>query len=586
MRRRLAAAGLVQVVAMLVLTACVRMPTAGPVVESEGGTSDDPVTGTYYDPAPPQPGESADEIVLDFLEAMKATPIRTSVAREYLTEAAQKTWKPEDATITYADVGEPVGELDVAVPVSGVDEYDERGAWVRRVGNGAADGAPDAMLDFRLTIEDDEWRINELPDALVVPSSWFDDRFRRVSLYFFDPTAQVLVPEPVFVPEGDQLATSLLRGLLAGPVSGPGVTRSFVPDGLDLRLSVPIDEAGVADVGLTGDISDAGQLVTEQMLAQLAWTLRQEPRIQALRLSLGGEPLTLPGGQSQVSVTTGGRFDPNGALTSSQLYGLRDGLLVSGALDDLQPTTGRFGTERFGLRAVAVDLSGTQAAGISGGGTSVLTTTVAASEASASQVVRGATDLLRPAWDVGGRLWLVDRGNGSARVSVVVGGTPREVRVPGVTGRQVTAFLVSRDGSRLVTLVRGDDRDAVLVSRILHDAQGRVRRVGQSRPLDLGDDQGSRIHDVGWRSATSVAVLTRITGDLAQVRTAPVDGAPGDAEPPGWSRMRGGAQRLVTSPVEGEGVYVLTATEVTDLTDPDRSVQGLDPEVASLGYAG
>ena len=584
--RRLATAGVALLFSALVLSGCVRMPTEGPVVQSGGDASDDTVTGTYYDPAPPQPGESANEIVLDFLEAMKATPIRISVAQEYLTEGAQQTWNPESATITYDDIGEPAGEINLSVPITGVNEYDAHGSWVRQVGNGAADGVPDDTLGFRLTIEDDEWRINELPDALVVPSSWFDDRFRRVSLYFFDPTAQILVPEPVYVPEGDQFATSLLRGLLAGPSSGQGVTRTFVPERLEPGLSVPIGDDGVAELALVGDVGDANQLVTEQMVAQLVWTLRQEPRIEALRLTLDGEPVTLPGGLRQVAVTAAGRFDPNGVRTSSDLFGLRDGLLVSGDIDDLQPTSGRFGTQRLGLREVSVDLTGTLAAGVSGGGTSVLTTTVADSGASASQVVRGAGDLLRPAWDAGGRLWLVDRGDGAARVSVLVEGQPRELRVPGVTGEQVSRFLVSPDGTRLVALVRGARSDSVVVVRVLHDAQGRVLGTGEPRVLDLGDGASSRIRDIGWRSLTSITVLNRITGELAQVLTVSVDGAPGDSDPPGWSRMRGGAQRLVTSPVEGDGVLVLSSEAYSDLTDPDRSVEELAPGVTALGYAG
>ena len=50
--------------------------------------------------------------------------------------------------------------------------------------------------------EDGEWRIAKAPDALIVPRTWFAPRFRQVSLYFFDPTGQILVPEPVFVPSG------------------------------------------------------------------------------------------------------------------------------------------------------------------------------------------------------------------------------------------------------------------------------------------------------------------------------------------------------------------------------------------------
>ncbi len=72
-------------------------------------------------------------------------------------------------------------------------------------------------LHFRLAIEGGEFRITNPLDALVVPASWFTQRYRQASLYFFDRGARVLAPEPVFVPRGEQLATSLVDGLLVGP---------------------------------------------------------------------------------------------------------------------------------------------------------------------------------------------------------------------------------------------------------------------------------------------------------------------------------------------------------------------------------
>ena len=584
-RRRLLPA--VVGVLVLALTGCVRMPTEGPVVAT-GGLAPDPAVGAVdYDPQPPRAGQSAEEVVLGFLEAMEATPVSSNVAREYLTAAARETWEPEQAIITYGELGEPFGELDISIPITDVNEYDASGAWTRRVGNGAADGLPDDTLDFRLAVEGEQWRISDPPDALVVPASWFDSRFRRVSLYFFDPSAQLLVPEPVYVPDGDQLAGSLLRGLLVGPPpSRPGVTRSFLPDTLEPGLSVPISRSGVAEVPFLGDVADSGQLVTEQMLAQLTWTLRQEPRIRALRPTLGGVPLTLPDGGTEVRVSSGGGFDPNGVRTSAQLFGLREGLLVSGTAGDLQPTSGPFGTERLGVREVAVDLTGTEAAGVSDGGRSLLVAPVSAQDARAEQVLTGASNLLRPAWDVSGRLWIVDREASGARVSVVVDGQAREVAVPQVTGRDVVRFLVSRDGTRFVALVRGPRRDRVLAARVVHDAQGRVLRLTRPRELDLREGQPARISDIGWRSLTSVAVLNRITGDLSQVRTVPVEGAPGDTEPPEWSRMRGGARHLASSPVEGEGVLVVSNGEYSDLTDPNRRVLPLPGGATALGYAG
>ena len=90
------------------------------------------------------------------------------------------------------------------------------------------------------------------------------------------------------------------------------------------------------------------------------------------------------------------------------------------------------------------------------------------------RTVTTGTDFLRPAWDFSDRMWLVDRNGGSARVFQVdpEGERVAPVRVPGLTGERVRMFLVSRDSTRLVAVVRRDKEDLLLVSRIEHNAAG------------------------------------------------------------------------------------------------------------------
>ena len=79
--------------------------------------------------------------------------------------------------------------------------------------------------------EDGEWRIDDAPDVRVVPDTWFGQAYRRVSLLYLDPTASILVPEPVFVPRGDQLAQRARRRACSEDRSGvlDDVERSAIP---------------------------------------------------------------------------------------------------------------------------------------------------------------------------------------------------------------------------------------------------------------------------------------------------------------------------------------------------------------------
>ena len=223
--------GLVTVAALL--AGCVRMPTSGPVVESEGTSGSQDAPGISFDPRPPQAGQATGEVVEGFFEAMKATPVSVSVARQFLSREAAEAWVPEQQIITYAELGDPTAGTSVRVQLDDVNTYDARGAWQRTRGG--------TTLSIGLVKEDGEWRIDEVPDALIVPDTWFDDWYERASLYYFDPTSEIMVPEPVFVPRGEQFASSLVRGLLTRSSADlEDVTRTYFPPGTTHGLSVPI----------------------------------------------------------------------------------------------------------------------------------------------------------------------------------------------------------------------------------------------------------------------------------------------------------------------------------------------------------
>ena len=158
---------------------------------------------------------------------MQATPIRTDVAREFLAEQSKDVWDPE-ATVIYDTASLPrpspeAGNL-VDVTLTGANRIDERGSWQGAVG--------DDDLHFTVLEEDGEFRIAGPPDALIVPQSWYAQRFRQVLLYFFDPTSQVLVPDPVFVPRNADLASTLVQRLIAGPAPDlVDYSHNAAPDG-------------------------------------------------------------------------------------------------------------------------------------------------------------------------------------------------------------------------------------------------------------------------------------------------------------------------------------------------------------------
>lgn len=565
---RARSAAVVAAVLASLLAGCVGMPEDGPVVETERTGMVQDERATAIDPLPPAPGASMTQIAQGFLEAMTATPARSSVvAQEYLSRDARASWDPDQATIVYADTLSPrVSAGVVTLPLVSAERLDQRGAWV-----GALD-EQDSRLRLRMVREDGELRIVDPPDALVVPSSWFAQRFREVSLYFFDRTGQILVPESVFVPRGRQLASTLTAGLLAGPPERPGqVTRTFIPDGLQVGLSVPIDADGVAELDLTGDTPPRTGEAGELMLAQLEWTLRQDPSIEALRVSIAGQSVSLPGDIDEFRVDDGAVYSPTGYQASTLLYGLdRSGRVVSGSAETLSRVSGPLGAQSYGLRSVAIDLYGSVVAGVGGGGTTVLRAPVRQDETpqSVEQILTGATDLLPPTWDFSGRLWLLDRTSRGARVLYLdtadAQALPRELEVPGITGRDVRGFLVSRDSTRIVAVVHGASSDRLSTARVKVSENGRVRRA--VRGTEVAPETGGqvRVRDLVWTTPTSVALMSGVRRDLLEVREVIVDGAPSGLSTLATT-VKGPVRAMAGTPVEDQPTLVLTGSNLVDV---------------------
>jgi hypothetical protein len=564
-----------------VAAGCVGLPEGGPVEigpERRASTLDE---GFPYEPRPPQPGESPTEIVRHFLDAMTANPITTSVAREFLASSSRDSWNPEERMITYADTSTPSGTSEVDVTLIDANRLDSRGTWQGPLPDGSS------TLAFPMTIEDGEWRIERAPDAMIVSDSWFDERYRQVSLYFFDPAGQILVPEPVFVPRGGQLSTALVRGLLRGPGEQlSGVARSFFPKGIRLDLSAPVSPAGLAEVALQGDISGVDPETLELMTVQIAWTLRQDPSVRRLRVTVGDTPVSQSGNSSDVPIVVGQIYDPTGIYAWQDLFGLRNGRLVSSIDGRENRVGGPFGQTNYRLGEVSVDLPGERAAGISADGTDLLLGPVdAGDEGDVETLVTGAADLAHPAWDHTGRLWVLDRRSEGARVSVGTGDRLRRIRVPGISGEQVIDFLVSRDGSRVVAALDRPGSDVVVVSRVVRSEAG--LRATRARTILEGVGEQLQLRDLTWRSPTDVAVLSSFPDQLSEVRTFSVDGSPVTREGDSVTELiRDDITRIAGSPVPDTPLWVVPADGTAFQLAPEVEAGVPQFGIESLTYVG
>ncbi|OIJ23749.1 LpqB family beta-propeller domain-containing protein [Nocardioides luteus] len=559
----------------LLASACSSVPDSGPVRPADLAAPDAQQELIPYNPGAPRAGASPGEIVDGFLDAMKATPMSTVYARRYLTKEEATRWAPAGRTLVYGERGtHAVSSPQVSVELEDAGWLDERGVW-----RGAM-SASQAILDFELTRIKGEWRISSAPNALVVDADWFLTHFARSNLYYFEPTGHTLVPEPIFAPKGASYAATLVSSLLTGPgEDAQGVIRSALPTAANEPRSVEVRD-GVAEVDLVGDLGDHGSEDLQLMGAQLAWTLRQDASVERIRLTIDGEPVVLPGYGDTFSVDNGGGYDPNGTSARVDLYALRGGSLVTSTGEGGDPWVPVLGgwAKSHGVTDVAVDADASTAAAVTADRTGVVVGELSSDGELAKAPVTG-TRLLRPSWDLAGRLWLVDKDSTGARVMYVDGDRRVRVAIPGVTGENVTRFLVSRDGTRFVAVIGGESSDRIVVSRLQASSKGEITAGTSAVLLPHPDAATMQVTDIAWTSPTTIVAVQQISS-TALFQSVSLDGAPSGERYTLSDRVTG----VVGSPVASARLYAMSGWT---LLDPlDRFDLELPSDLSDITYQG
>ncbi|MGH3413255.1 MAG: LpqB family beta-propeller domain-containing protein [Marmoricola sp.] len=536
----------------------------------------------YFDPPGPARGASQEQIVKGFVTAMQAIPLNPAAARSFLSDRARSVWQPNGGTIVYQASNVQRTRHGVGLRLSDAHRLDSRGGW-------RAGPTHNQTLHLRLVREKGQWRIDNPVDALIVSAETFQSQFTPFNLYFYDRNGRVLVPDPVYVPRGEETATNLVHGLLAGPDPrlAPAVRNAF-PTGTNLDLSVVVTDNGIADVPLSNQVLKLSPDEVGRAIIQLARTLRAVPGIHRVRMTVGGQTLAMPDGRTSVSVDEGVEFEPTGVGASHQVIGIRNGRVVTLGHGVGQPIAGPLGRHGYALRSLALDRSGGRVAAVAADGSTVFVSSQTPRQET-HRVFEHGNNLLRPMYDLYGRLWLVDRTPNGAVVHVLRGRRDRVVRFPGISGQDVDAFSVSPDGSRLAVSLTGGSRPRVEVATILRGQGGTVLHGLQPRPIPVAsytqDDPGPSV-DVGWRSATQVAVLTHPRSGLSQVVYTMADGSPGGSEPIAPEPFNGSARELVVNADGRLPLMLVDSTGRLDRIDEAGKWQSMGvAHVAAAAYA-
>ena len=481
----------------LLVTGCVTVPTSGHV-QAVNVTQGNAGGGQYYlQPIPVAPGRgwTPEQIVSGFLAANASFAGDHAVAREYLMPAASRGWHPGLAVTVFSQISStPVPLSEAAngshqtktttiVQVSGtvLGNLSNSGQYST---SSHSQGTTEEK--FVLVEQNNQWRISSLPNQVLLSQSDFEHVYQPRNIYFFDPTQQTLVPDPVYVPQEatpTDLVEQLVRVLLSTP-SGwlLSAVQTAFPAGTKV-LTVSLD-GGTAVVNLGGAAAGASEDALHQMSAQLLWTLAgsssDEPTIQSVELEINGSAWNAGQDNPVQQISAYSSFVPSAPAHASFYYIDSHGAVrsLSGSAQANAPqgalVAGEAGTGAIPLTQAAVSPDGRYVAGLSSAGLYT-----------GSLVKKGTLDLRLPgsfgslSWDIHGNLWTIQ--NGQVWLVPGHGGSPIQVTTNLPAPEKVTALKVAPDGVRVAMLVSGPSGTQLLLAAIVHS--GQQAYIGESVPI-------------------------------------------------------------------------------------------------------
>ncbi|OEJ51832.1 LpqB family beta-propeller domain-containing protein [Streptomyces agglomeratus] len=559
----------------LLLAGCASMPDSGDVEAVEASPRGDSQVRVYG--MAPRKGAQPNEIVEGFLEAMTGDDPQFATARKYLTKKASEQWDPtqvtvldngpvpqdqrvndrEDGTYAYALTGTKIAEVNEQRAYQPVNRSYHETVYLSR------QNGPDGK----------EWRIDGLPQGLVLGESDFERIYHSVNKYYFasgtssERTGAAhpwLVADPVYVrkrtdpqTQMDQV-TQTVEALLSGPTNWlkPVVGSSF-PTGTALKLedgakSLAFDDRNVLKVPLNGKASNVGQKRCREMAAQLLFTLRDLTSYRVgqveLQRSDGSTLCVLGGGQAEDFAPERASGSPDYQYfldTKHRLVRMVGSEDNTGAEEEAEPVPGPLGSGERRLGAVAVSRMERHAAGISQDARSMYVASVVSDSEPVEPVLTSSAKqekdrLSAPSWDGRGDLWVADRDPRQPRLLRLAGGEgeARDVKVvDGLDGARIEALKVSADGVRIALLVSENGRTTLKLGRIeRHGPEGKPEvSVADLRPIA---PQMEEVTAVSWAGRSRLVVVGRESGGVQQLRYLQTDGSTSDAQSvPGANRV-------------------------------------------------
>ena len=472
------------VLATLMLAGCVVIPSSGGV--HDGEIIDEQANPEFVVlPRGPVAGSSQEQILEDFMQAVRSPQNGYGIAQQFLTAGLRKTWKPDESALIRTDTPTILpGDTNVLTyEVTSRASVDDQGHYREE-----RDAAPQT-LTFRFAQENGEWRISEAANGIVLSQSSFAVAFREQSLYFFDPSYDYLVPDVRWFPSRGTSSVRAVQALLLGPTSwlGQAVNTAF-PEATKLGDDTVTVASGTATVDLTTEVLASTAQQRDRMRQQLAATLGlQDIRLTAQGLdvptpdSAGSHAVVNPIVESAPLIGAPGAFGPDGGSGIAPLAGLSGAVVAAGA------TAATLSSDKQTIAMLAP------------GGVYV----ASVGDASAT-LVDDRVGLAPPSIDPFRFVWSAESVSAASLRTFDVDGNPHELSsgLPGDAA--IVSLEVSRDGTRLLVYLSTPVGPQLSVYGIVRDNNVPVR-LGEPLELPVGAQAPA---DATWVDDHTVATIS------------------------------------------------------------------------------
>lgn len=482
----------VAVAVTVALAGCVGIPTSGgvqtgPVIDEQNNPD------IVVLPSDPRPGSTQQEILADFMQAVRGPQNDYAVARKFLTKDLAGTWDP-DARVdirTAPAVTTAGGEPDTI-------EYSLTSrAYVDVDGRYVEQPPASQTLTFGFTKQNGQWRISAAPDGIVLSQSSFNIVFTEQALYFYDPSHRYLVPDVRWFPSRATVPVRIVSALLAGPASwlGNGVLTSAFPVATVLGGKSATVQGGVATVDLSKEALAASQFDRGLMRQQLAATLG----VSTVEMTVNGLELRAPD-------TASGILDPT--VEAALLVGTGSAIGFDSG-DNVTPIAG-VSPKLLAIGATAASLSNDKQAAAALGGDGVAYLAQIGQNDPIALDQRG--DLVRPSLDPFLFVWSGQRSSAASIVAYSSDGTEHPIQSGLPADARLVSLAVSRDGSRLLVYADSDAGPKLFVAGIIRGQDSTPTALGA--PILLPVTGGTPI-DAAWVDDRTIATVCQDSGEVA-----------------------------------------------------------------------